>query len=347
MALPFGAYEGQDLTEYEAGNKFLPRQFYSLNTTPSTELASTVGNTGGVTNTSAAYPYIWPPQGGGGGGNFGGPNNKFGLNMDTLKTISQPRYVEQGGPANMYGGNYVKDDRRIAQTEGGIWKDVDTGQNVYHANLNVKTPMTMIIDKLTGKKTTGDPYAGTWYGSDWSDEDEEKGFYSRATGPKNIIQRWKANREIKKQEKIAADKAAADAAAATGPRWRTEGGGQGTPGAGGENVRSSSGDVYGGEAYGYNEAAEKSDYYKHGGRIGYAYGTPDPEEPAENVFEFTQDQNIPMSEQVEGEGDILSMLVAKYIEAGFPPDQAEEMAMQEFQQMAMGAEQDQGLASLV
>ena len=86
---------------------------------------------------------------------------------------------------------------------------------------------------------------------------------------------------------------------------------------------------------------------KDGGRIGYAYGTPDPEEPAENIFEVMQDQNIPFSEQVEGEEGILEQLVAKYIEAGFPPDQAEEMAMQEFQQMAMGSEQDQGIASLV
>ena len=83
-----------------------------------------------------------------------------------------------------------------------------------------------------------------------------------------------------------------------------------------------------------------------GGRIGYALGTPDPDEPTENIFEFIKDQNIPVGEQVEGEGDILGQLVAKYIEAGFPPDQAEEMAMQEFQQMAMGSEQAQGIASL-
>ena len=57
--------------------------------------------------------------------------------------------------------------------------------------------MTMLLDKITGKTTTGDPYAGTWYGSDWSDEDEEKGLYSRATGPKNIIRRWQADRALK------------------------------------------------------------------------------------------------------------------------------------------------------
>ena len=38
-----------------------------------------------------------------------------------------------------------------------------------------------------------------------------------------------------------------------------------------------------------------------GGRIGYKWGeSVDPEEPAENIFEIMQDQNIPFSEQVEG-----------------------------------------------
>ena len=85
-------------------------------------------------------------------------------------------------------------------------------------------------------------------------------------------------------------------------------------------------------------------YWAKGGRVGLKLGG-DPEEPAENIFEIMQDQNIPFSEQVEGEGGVLEQLVAKYIEAGFPPDQAEEMAMREFQQMAMGSEQ--GIASLV
>jgi len=41
--------------------------------------------------------------------------------------------------------------------------------------------------------------------------------------------------------------------------------GGGTPGGGGGNVRTTGGDVYGGSAYGYNEAAEKTDYYRDGG----------------------------------------------------------------------------------
>ena len=66
----------------------------------------------------------------------------------------------------------------------------------------------------------------------------------------------------------------------------------------------------------------------------------------ENILEIMKGQGIPFGEQVEGEGDILSILVAKYIEAGFPPDQAQDMAMQELQAMAPSS-QDQGIASLV
>ena len=86
-----------------------------------------------------------------------------------------------------------------------------------------------------------------------------------------------------------------------------------------------------------------------GGRIGYRTAGPvfGHDEPSEPILDFMQDQGVPFSEQVEGEEGILEQLVAKYIEAGFPPDQAEAMAMKEFQQMAMGSEQDQGIASLV
>jgi len=391
MAIPF--YNQGDQEIYESGNKFIPQEQYRLGYTapPSIANAST-----GITNTQAASPYIWPPQGGGGGGGGFSNTNKFGLNLDTMKTISQPKYVEQGGPANMYGGDYVETDRRIAQDEHGNWKDVDTNKNVYHGNINIKTPMTMIMDKLSGKKTTDDPYAGSWYGSDWSDEDEDAGLYSRATGPKNIIQRWKA----KKAEEAAASKAGKDAAdaAATGEgtnigggwtQTNTGGGGATFTGSGGQTHQGWSNTPEGFAAAAASEASFarggrigfkdglsayqlfklkelgypgagsnpgsygglgvlrdilKLHKYKDGGRIGlYAGG--DPEEPAENIFEVMQDQNIPFSEQVEGEEGILEQLIAKYIEAGFPPDQAEEMAMQEFEQMAAGSEQ--GIASLV
>jgi hypothetical protein len=210
MAVSFYNQGDQDI--YAGGEHFIPQERFRLGYMAPPSIAN-AQTTSGITNTQAASPYIWPPQGGGGGIGGGGPgsSNKFGLDMDTLKTISSGRYVEKGGPGNMYGGNYVKDDRDIAQTEGGIWKDVDTGQNVYHGNIQEFPSIIKKGFELAGLKQTGDPYAGTWYGSDWSEEDEDAGLYSKTLGPKNFIQRWKIKRDFKRAEaeRVAQEKAQA------------------------------------------------------------------------------------------------------------------------------------------
>ena len=275
MAAPF--YNEADQAIYEGGEHFIPQEQYRLNYTPSTALASTVGNTGGVTGTQAAYPYLWPPQGDGGGGGFG--TNKYGLDLSTQKTIQQGKWV---------GNEYVKTPRKIAKTEGGIWKDVDTNQNVYHGGYNVKTPMTMIMDKVFDKKTTGDPYKDTWYGhGEW--DDEEMNIGDRRTIPQNMIQRWQENREIKKQEKLAADKVISDQAITA----RTD---PGTPGS----------TTYGtkkGATETYDRPGAKGSpgyHWAQGGRVGYRTAGPVlPEDENENVFQIMQDQGIPFSDQVE------------------------------------------------
>ena len=68
------AYTGIDKEIYDSGVHFRPLQEYTQQQwTPSTQLASTVGNTGGVTGTEAAYPYIWPiPTGDGGARDISG-----------------------------------------------------------------------------------------------------------------------------------------------------------------------------------------------------------------------------------------------------------------------------------
>ena len=198
MALPFYNQGDQDI--YASGDHFIPQEQYRLNYTPSQIQASQIGNSG-ILNTQAANPYYYPQGGGGGGGGFNS-TNKFGLNMDTMKTVSQGKYAEKGGPGNMYGGDYIQTDRQIAQDASGNWKDINTNQNVYHGNINVKTPGTMLLDKVFGKKTTGDPYKDSWYGEDFNKEDEEKGFYSKTIGPRNIIQRWHANKKIQKEQDL-------------------------------------------------------------------------------------------------------------------------------------------------
>ena len=79
MALPIGPYEGQDLRSYQEGNKFLPRQFYSLGF-PNTPPPSIANPPTGITNTQAAGSYMGYPsyeawllaQGGGSGDGGGG-----------------------------------------------------------------------------------------------------------------------------------------------------------------------------------------------------------------------------------------------------------------------------------
>ena len=83
-----------------------------------------------------------------------------------------------------------------------------------------------------------------------------------------------------------------------------------------------------------------------GGRIGYRNGEFVDEDVNIQGPGFDVNENIEMASG-EGEGDILEQLVAKYIEAGFPPEQAQQMAMQELQQMVAQSGQGEGIASLV
>ena len=321
-------YNEEDQEIYQGGDHFITQEPYrgAYRNIFQTGAVSQTPGASGITNTSVARPLILPPDGSGGDINYG---NKFNLNMDTLKTIDMGRWQEAGGPANMYPGTYVKDSRKIAQDKHGNWKDIETNKNVYHGNINIKTPMSMVLDKFSGKKTTDDPYKGTWTGAEWDDELDP----TIAGKNLNTYQRWKAKKEFKDaQDQKIIDKAAIQ---------------KGTQSAAGETYNR--GTFTGDHPDTPTKTPAEGGWHpgvKDGGRIGlYAGG--DPEEPAEDIREVMQDQNIPFSEQVEGEGDILSMLVAKYIEAGFPPDQAEEMAMQELQQMSADSGQGEGIAGLV
>ena len=94
---------------------------------------------------------------------------------------------------------------------------------------------------------------------------------------------------------------------------------------------------------------------KDGGRIGYAYGTRDPEEPAENIFEFMKDQGIEGGEMVSAPhpDEAWFGLWETLSEKGIVPIEIE--TLNDFknwfhnQNMDMGSidEQDQGIASLI
>ena len=322
MALPFGPYEGQDLTEYEAGNKFLPRQFYSLGF-PNTPPPSIADASTGITNTQAAYPYKWPLQGGGGGG--GG--NPFGPDAIT-KDFDVRSWQELEGP-NQHGKmGWVDDTVTGYQTPSG-WKTAKD-KNIFHAGL-----------------FTGDPKQG--------DIEETEIDWSKFPSPVGIItkgiRRWKEKRDVRRAEE---QQAVADQMRQERAASASHAAAQGRYDASVASGREAGG-WYGGADYSGGKSGavaqagpgrDPDDRMAQGGRIGlYAGG--DPEEPAEDTHEIMRGENIPFSELEEGEGDILSMLVAKYIEAGFPPDQAEEMAMQELQQMSAEPGQGEGIARLV
>ena len=70
MALPIGPYQGQDLTNWQQGNKFLPRDYYSLN---SSKAPLPTSETEPVTQTyGIPYTNTFTNAGGGGGGGGGG-----------------------------------------------------------------------------------------------------------------------------------------------------------------------------------------------------------------------------------------------------------------------------------
>ena len=339
MAVPFYNQVDQDI--YSGGEHFIPQERFRLNYTPSTALASTVGNTGGVTGTQAAYPYIWPPQGGGGGG---GSGNKFGLDMSTLKTIEQGKWQSPGGPANMYGGEYIKTPRQIAKTEGGIWKDINTNQNVYHGGFNVKTPGTMILDKIFNTKTTSDPYKDSWYGhGEWDEDDMNIG--TRRTVPQNIITRWKENREIKKQKRIADEIAAHNYASVDSLSGYTRPQHHG-------DVSRNRGDH---QAQSFrSEKAEGIDtkgsgmhggkHYAQGGRIGYREGEfVDADVNIEGPG-YDVNENVMMASDPSIDAELYGMYLDALDSGNIPGDTTFEMFKD---LMSQGPEQDQGLASLV
>ena len=257
MALPFYNQGDQDI--YASGDHFIPQEQYRLNYTPSQIQASQIGNSG-ILNTQAANPYYYPQGGGGGGGGFNS-TNKFGLDLSTQKTINSGQWVD---------GNYEKKSRNIAKDASGNWKDVDTNQNPFHANIGFRGVIGTVMDKAMGKKSIpGVPDAGSWTGTEWDEE-----FDPTIAGRKlNTYQRWKEKKEfVAAQEKAAADKAAADEAAVNKQKWQKDYAGWQSPsgrdhaGTGGIGSKESKA----GGAPGTKDAS--SDWRAEGGRIGMAKG---------------------------------------------------------------------------
>ena len=147
------------------------------------------------------------------------------------------------------------------------------GKNINHAGIPIKPGIVAVAEALglgpiDETQFTGLPYregyiAGTFTGKNPLD------FFKKQQATIADINAMNKKAYDDLQAKLAAEKAAKEAArAAEMARYNITSDsdfGGGTPGGGGGNVRTTGGDVYGGAAYGYNEAAEKTDYFKDGG----------------------------------------------------------------------------------
>jgi hypothetical protein len=150
------------------------------------------------------------------------------------------------------------------------------GKNINHAGINFKPGIVALMEAIglgEPKNLTGLPYkegqiAGTFTGKKLSDFNPLN-LFKKQQATLADIQAMNKKAVDDLNAKLAAEKAAKEAAiAAEMARYNITSDsdfGGGVPGGGGGNVRTSGGDVYGGAAYGYNEAAEKTDYYKDGG----------------------------------------------------------------------------------
>ena len=161
------------------------------------------------------------------------------------------------------------------------------------------------------------------------------------------IQNWRDRRTARQeQEKIAADITATQLDTQSAAGQTTDGGdGASRDQGGGYSTRG-----------GFTQATQASPdtgrghhSWAQGGRIGFYRGlSPEdyPENESENIFQIMQEENIPFSEQVEG--DPFDLRIQELMDKGLSYDDAYEIAEQEFQHLfSEGSEQDQGIASLV
>ena len=100
------------------------------------------------------------PQGGGRDNNFGGAGiGKFGnLDPSTKKTVYRDVYSSELGFA-------IPQPVEIAATEGGIFKELSTGKNVYHGGLDVQPVFASVMEGLGfGDKVNVDDETGFYEG---------------------------------------------------------------------------------------------------------------------------------------------------------------------------------------
>jgi hypothetical protein len=196
------------------------------------------------------------PAVGGGGDNI----DYFGPDAITKEFDFQRKGYLEGPLDERQGNKGWLDVTETGYLTPAGWKTKDR-KNIFHAGIFQDE------DKIGTIKKTPIDWSGIPMGA-W-------GLGMQAfKGMKDYFTDQKVKSDINKAKKIQKMLDIENAAkAAAIPTWHGVAAGSGatygpgeTPGGAGENVRSSSGDVYGGATRGgWNEAAEKTDFYKKGG----------------------------------------------------------------------------------
>ena len=362
MALPF--YNEADQAIYEGGQHFIPQEKYRLNYTPPAIMGQNTNTGLASTNVARPYkwPYPWPPQGGGeGAGNISGTQQRSWSPNQNL------------GPTNIT--DYEAEAYGVGPTWGGTWA---RAQDLYS---KLPTPTNLLRRGWKGIQRWREKreIANEQKLQNEIAAHNQAAYYSGAQNRQAAADQSRIDRAYREETGGQAGsyapgggsgEHAADPSGSTYSDPFDPGGGEKEGGL----IRK----AYGGRigfkdglsAYqlfklkelGYGKAGSnpgsygglsvlrdilKLHKYKHGGRIGYAYGTPDPEEPAEDIFEIMRDQDIPHGEQVEG--DAFQMRIQELMGKGLSWDDAYDIAEMEFQDLFAEAPDsaDEGLASLV
>ena len=358
MAAPFYSQADQDI--YASGDRFIPQEQYRLNYAPPSIMGQNTN--AGIASTDIAQPYkppyIWPPVGGGNGGD-GGPDiieeDTFNMGMSpgamggklpgfgnwakrTLGSLGHA-YSQLPTPTNLLrrgwkGISRWRENRKVEEEKRKADEIVAHNKAAYYSGAQNRQAAAdqSRIDRAYKEETGGQAgsyapgggsgaHAADASGSTYSDPfdpgggEKEGGLIRKAYGGRIGFKDGLSAYQLFKLKELGYGKAGSN------------------PGS------------YGGLSV--LRDILKLHKYKHGGRIGYAYGTPDPEEPAEDIFEIMRDQDIPHGEQVEG--DAFQMRIQELMGKGLSWDDAYDIAEMEFQDLFAEAPDsaDEGLASLV
>ena len=228
---------------------------------------------------------------------------------------------------------------------GGGGGGPDPVDNTNRGGINFNLGPTNITDYEADAYGVGPTWAGSWA--------RAKDAFSRLPTPGNLIMKGIRHWQTKRAEKKAAEQQAkmdlvsqqsqANAAAA--------GGGEPRSGITASTTAAQAAGMGGGSRQATSAGSTKSDRddggwgWAQGGRIGYRTGEFVDEDINIEGPGFDINENLMASD--EWNDRLLEQLYNKFIDQGFSPADAEKMALDEFELMSQGPEQDQGIASLV